>query len=408
MSDLAVRGWWGLLRDRSFGPFLVGKVVASIGIWMFATVAGVVTFEITGSAVAVGLVAAAQFTPQLLLAAYAGSWADRHQNLHQLTISYALACLVCLVVTAHALAVRTMDDVRMAVLVPCCVLVGAGIAIGGPMMQMVIPAIVEPAELSVAMTMDSMPMVIGRAFGPALGATVVVVAGAAPAFLLTGACFGLFALCLLLVRMPPPTLALGETSVRSGLRFIRQDPVVWRLLVGTAAIGIGCDPVLTLAPVISEELVGSPDLVGALTGAFGVGAGLGILVLDGLRRLLAIGVTNVVGLGVLAGGLLAVAACSGSEIGTIVAVAVAGVGLTVAFTSTTTLLQAHVPASYRGRVMSLWLVAFVGSRPLAAAVDGVVTEATSVAAAAVLVAGVVAAAAWLSRPRTVRRRSLCE
>lgn len=413
-SSRPARTSWQLLGDRNFGPFIIGKTIAAIGIWMFATVLAIVTFDLTGSAFDVGLTAGAQFVPQMVLAAWAGSLADRFQNLWQLTGSYAVAAAASLGV-GLAGTFSEGHSVGFATLVISALLVGLGVAIGGPMMQTVIPAMVRPEELPAAVTIDAMPMVVGRAVGPALGAALVVFVGPGEGFLVAAFCFAFFVACLLMVRLPEQAVVEGsaaaDTSVRSGISYIRRHPLVWRLLLGTAAIGVGSDPALTLAPVLSHEMTGSPNLVGPLTGCFGVGAAVGVLLTGVIRRRVGLVRTNQTGLAMLSVGLFLVTA---SRIGSdawldsavdhtlvLLAMGIAGSGVTVAFASTTTILQARLHDGFRGRVMSLWLTAWVGSRPIAATIDGAIADVSSVGTACAVVAAFVAFVLWQVRPHAL-------
>jgi hypothetical protein len=124
--------------------------------------------------------------------------------------------------------------------------------------------------------------------------------------------------------------------------------------------------------------------------AFGVGA---------VRRRVALGPMGVFGLAVLAAGLYGFAA-SPVVVLSLASLALAGVGFLLALTALTTELQRRVPEVLLGRVMALWTVAFLGSRPVAALMDGALADAfgprTAAAVAATLTAGV---AVWVHRAR---------
>jgi MFS family permease len=175
---------------------------------------------------------------------------------------------------------------------------------------------------------------------------------------------------------------------------VRQDPVLLVLLGGIAAVSVGADPAITLTPSLSHAFGQGVELVGVFASSFGAGAALGFVMLPlvagrfGLVRLAEIGLL------LLSGGSLALAVARAAPLA-IAAFAVAGVGMTLALTSLTTQIQQRVPDGVRGRVMALWSIAFLGSRPFAAAVDGAVAEWLSVEAALVAVSlSTLAAACW--------------
>lgn len=89
----AVRGSYLLMFDPVFGPFFWGKVLSTFGIWIYNIVAVIVAFQITGSALVVGLVSAIQFAPQLLFAPLSGKMADRGNAALQIVLGRALIAL---------------------------------------------------------------------------------------------------------------------------------------------------------------------------------------------------------------------------------------------------------------------------------------------------------------------------
>jgi predicted MFS family arabinose efflux permease len=175
------------------------------------------------------------------------------------------------------------------------------------------------------------------------------------------------------------------------------------LLVGAATVGIGTDPVITLTPSLADDLGGGERLVGAMASVFGIGAGLGFVVLGRCRLWLGLPRLATTGLGVLAAGF-ATLAFAPTPAAALTILLLTGVGMTFSLTSLTTLIQQRVTEEVRGRVMALWSVAFLGSRPLAAGTNGLVADLTSVRTALLLVAGVVVLGAWLSRPSRVAHR----
>jgi MFS family permease len=139
-----------------------------------------------------------------------------------------------------------------------------------------------------------------------------------------------------------------------------------------------------------------------MASAFGAGAAVTALASGGLRRRVNLAHLAPLGLTVFAGGLgaLALAPAPGWAVA---ATALAGAGMILAITSLTTQLQARLPEHLRGRVMALWMVAFIGSRPLAAAINGGVADVASARLALVVGVAVLLAGATVVRPRAVAR-----
>lgn len=161
-----------------------------------------------------------------------------------------------------------------------------------------------------------------------------------------------------------------------------------------AAIGIGSDPAITLAPSLSTKFTGDASSAGAIASAFGVGAGLGFLAIPLIRRIIRLNHQGLAGLLLMAGGFSALIVAN-EFLAALVAFLAAGLGMTLSLTSLSAQLQLRIPDELRGRIMALWGVAFIGSRPLAAAVNGAVADLGSASMALVLVVFTLICAALL-------------
>ena len=398
-ADAPPRTSWQLLRDPVFGPFFAGKAVSTAGIWVHNIVAAILAWELSGSALVVGLVSVAQFGPQLLFAPLSGAWADRGDRRRQVITGRLIAAggsggLALWLALVGVEGLPGAWPVVVAALV-----VGIGFVVGGPAMNALIPSLVRPNELAAAVAVNAIPFTVARAAGPAIGAVMATTLGPASAFALAAVTNLGFALILLPLPIGgrPRKDASADRRVRAGVRYLREDRGIVLLLLGVAAIGVGADPVITLTPALAAELGAGSTLVGVFASSFGIGAGSAFVFLSRLRLRYGLEVVAVLGLGLLAAGT----ALAG--VGPTPAVAVAGfvlggAGMTLALTSLSTLLQARLPDELRGRVMALWSVAFLGSRPLAAGANGAIADATAPVVAFLVVAVAVAAVAVAVRP----------
>jgi predicted MFS family arabinose efflux permease len=204
--------------------------------------------------------------------------------------------------------------------------------------------------------------------------------------------------------------ARGDPSVRAGLQWVRDDRRAVVLLVSMVAIGFATDPINTLTPPMAD-LVGDGDaLVGIMVAAFGAGAVIAAIFVDGIRARVGRERAGTIGLAVLAGAI-GLFALSASEAHALVTMALAGAGFLVAITSLTTQLQDRVPDPLRGRVLALWGVAFLGTRPISATIDGAIADLVSPRAAALAMAATALGAALLqgreaARPAAAQRPAL--
>jgi MFS family permease len=388
-----------VLVSRDFGVFFVGSSLSNIGTWFQNIAAGLLVYELTRSTLLVGAVNFAQFIGAFLLAPVAGAAADRFDRRRLLMVSQLGAAVV-----GGGLAVLTaLGLVNTPVVVLAASLLGLALAFMVPALLSLVPLLVPRADLDAAVSLNSVTFNLARAVGPVLGALVVERAGYALAFGLNAASFVAFVLALLLVRPRHQERATGpRPKLLETVRLIRSRPVWLALLVSVMAVSTSTDPVNTLTPELAKDVFDGRDLhVGLLVGSFGGGATVTAIALIGWvrrRRHALVGAMVVQGLG------LASVAVAPSLPWAMAGFAVSGGGFLAAITRGTVRLQAEVPDDQLGRVMALWSLAFVGTRPLAALVDGVAAELMGARGALVVLAiPVLVAAPWVHRKLAVGR-----
>lgn len=386
--------------DRVFGPFFVGKLLANVGIWIFNIATVILVFDSTGSPLLVGLVSVMLFAPQVLLVTVSGAVADRANRKFQL-LSGRLLCIAGTLTIWLLLWVGGESPPTWAIMAAVAT-VGVGFTVGGPAMQSMLPALVRPGETPKAVALDNFSFAIGRAFGPAVGGVMAVTVGLTWAFGVSTLLHVVFT--VVVAMLPPgeqPSAAAEDTSVRAGLAYVASRPAIAAVLLGVAAIGIGADPAITLAPSLVTQVGGGADLVGTFASAFGLGAFVAFFPQSLLTRRL--GSERLASLGLLcmaAGAVVLIVATATWVV--LLAFGLAGVGMTLALTALGTQLYARVPGAFRGRVMALWLLGFTGSRPLAAGLNGLLADAVSVGVALAATALMVLGAAWACRPAVLR------
>lgn len=386
-----------LLVDRVFGPYFAVNTLASIGLWAHNVVAAVVAYQLTGSALMVGAVSIAQFTPQLLFAPLAGARADRGNRVLQVALARTTTAAGGLVLAVWIGLVGTEGLPGAWPVIGTAFVVGVGFAVGAPAMQAILPALVRPSELATAVALSQMPFTIARTVGPAVGALLLVTTGPALAFGIAAALNLAYAWVVTRLRLRPvDRTPRDDGSVRAGLRYLRTDPRALVLLLAVTATGFGVDPVLTLTPPVADRLGGGESTVGLLVSAFGAGAALTAVVVGRVRRTFGTVRMGPAGMSLFAAGVVVLGVVQVTPV-VVVGVLVAGVGLMLTITSLTTQLQERLPEHMRGRIMALWSVAFIGSRPLAAAINGTLADHVAIELAVLLSGALLLAGAVISR-----------
>lgn len=392
------RGSFNLICDRSFGPFFAAFVVSAVGVWIHNIVAAVVVFQLTGSALATGAVSMAQFLPQLLLAPAAGALADRGNRVHQLVVGRCIAALGGGGLALWVAITGVGGLPGPAPVIGAGFVAGIGFAIGAPALQSLVPALVRPSELSTAVALAQVPHTLARGVGPAIGALILATLGPAAGFLVAAASNALhgFVAARLTLR-PMERRTTTDGSVRAGFHYLRVDSPSALLLAGIAAVGIGLDPLITLTPPLAAQLDGGSVLVGWLVSAFGAGATIVAMLLGRVQRRIGIERLSPFGFATFSAAYVSLTFVPSVAL-SLMAMFAAGTGSMLVMTSLTTQLQSRLPEEFRGRIMALWGVAYLGARPVGALVNGLVADLHSVDAAFLLMAALLTAGAFASRP----------
>lgn len=402
MAVPSPRSTLALIADRNFGPFFVGNLSSNIGTWFQQITAAIVVFDVTRSTFMVGMVGVSQFLPSLVLAPWTGAAADRFDRRRLLIGAQSTAAVAATILAVLTLTVGLAPFPGAWPVLVTAFVIGLANATATPAQQALVPALVPPANLDQAVALNSVTFNLARAIGPALGAAVLVTWGPGVAFSVNALSYLVLVGGLAMVRARPIARP-PRASIWVGFRHVRRDPILAVLLIGVTALGFGADPIITLTPALSEGLVDATftradGLVGLLISAFGAGAMLGALLVGRVRGrwghtrvatggLVLLG-TGMVGLGLAPGPWPA-----------LVAMLIGGMGFLFGVTSLTSAMHIRIPEELRGRVMALWGVAFLGSRPVAAFLDGSVADLVSPQAATFVSAAIVIAGAAVVRSR---------
>lgn len=388
-----------ILTERNFGVYFFGNSVSNIGTWFQNIAAAILVFRLTGSTLLVGVVNFAQFAGAMLLAPWAGAAADRFDRRKLLIVAQLLAT-----VTSAVLAVLAAAGLASApVVIAAAAVLGVSLAFMAPALLALVPLLVTRDDLTSALSLNSVSFNLARAIGPVIGAVVVDRFGVAVAFAVNAMTFLVFLVALLFVETKPQILATGPLpKLRDTARMVAADPLLLSLMLTIAVVSISTDPVNTLTPEVATRVLGGSDtLTGALVGAFGGGATLMALAGMGwLRRRKHRLVTAMLaeGIGLVVFGLATTLWLA------LAGMAIAGAGFLGGVTLATTRIQLTVADNELGRVMALWSLAFIGTRPIASLLDGVVadlagTRAASLVMAAPVLVGAVVMARVLKRLR---------
>ncbi len=365
-----------LMVDGRFGPYLGGNFVSNIGNWFQNVAAGIVVFQLTGSNTLVGMVSVLQFLATLALAPWSGALADRLDRRKMLMLAQVVSAVGAFGLALWVAIVGVEGLPGIWPVLAASGVIGIGFAIGISAMNALVPALVDPPDLDQAIALNSATFTVARAIGPALAGLVIATFGAAVAFGANALTFLPLIVVLALTRPRDVDRSSGDRSVRAGLSYTRERPAMPWLILATLAVGWAGDPVNTLAPAYADLFGRGESFVGLQVAAFGTGSALSSLGVGAVRGRLGLLRTTRFGLVLLAVGLIGYATAP-NEVVVLSSLFVAGIGFLLGVTTTNSNLQRRLDEDMRGRVMALWSMAFLGSRPLAGLIDGVVADLTS-------------------------------
>jgi MFS family permease len=365
-----------LLGDRRFGPYLAANFTSNLGNWFQNLAAGIVVFQLTGSNTLVGLVSVLQFLGTLVLSPWSGALADRFDRRRLLLVAQCISAAgaVGLAIWVGLEGVEGLPGIWP--VLAASGVIGLGYALGISAMNALVPALVEPSDLEGAIALNSASFTLARAIGPAFAGLVVAAAGAAWAFGINALTFIPLIIVLLVIRPRLVERASGDRSVRAGFAYVRQHKSMLWLVLATLTIGWSADPVNTLSPAYAEMFGQDETFVGLQVAAFGAGAAVMSAGIGWVRSRLSLEATAKLGIALLGFGLIGFALAPTAWF-VLAALFLAGVGFLLGVTTTNSNLQHRLDENMRGRVMALWSMAFLGSRPIAALIDGAVADLVS-------------------------------
>ncbi len=373
------------LHHRDFRVLWVGACASSIGTWMQSLAENWLVLSLTASAFYLGLDAFLQQLPIMLFTLIGGVVADRHDRRRTLIASQWVQ-----LATAGILAALVYFNViQIWHILLLSFITGSAQAFGGPAYQSLIPSLVGKQDLTNAIALNSIQFNVARMVGPLLaGATLAAFkrGGVADATAYA-ACFTLNALSFLLVivslmslhikHMPAPRTHNMFDELRQGLRFVREERSIMALMVLGAATTFFGIPMLTLLPVFAKDVFGSGvEGYSALLAFSGAGAVAGSMVVAWLGRFPRMGLTTLL-VEVFFAAMITMLALNRSLYLSYVLLFVSGLALMIVLSSITSLVQLIAPNEMRGRVMSIYLVAFRGGMPIGSLVSGFIASVTS-------------------------------
>ncbi len=369
-------------RYRDFRLVWSGAFTSTTGTWMQNVAQSWLILNLTGSAFYLGLTGFLGDLPILLFSLVGGAVADRLDRRKLLLGSQYVQMTCAFILTALVLS----DRVRAWHILALVFVAGIGQSFGGPAYQALIPSLVRREEVPNAIAMNSLQFNLARMIGPLLAGVILAAAGIAWCFALNGLSFIAVIVGLYFVRAsftPQKTEESVLRGIRNGFSFVRSQGPLWQLSVLGFISTFCAIPLLTLLPVFARDIFHSGATGYAhMLSTSGAGAITGALLYAGAshkegRGRLALRVQAVFAL------LLCIFALSRNLLVSYAALFLGGICLITMFASITSLVQLACTEEMRGRVMSIFMLAFRGGMPLGNLAMGYLADKFSPSAALV-------------------------
>jgi MFS family permease len=347
--------------------YFAGLLVSNIGSWLQFTATSVLLYDIDKKATDVGLNTMFQFLPMLILGAWAGGFADRHDRR-----TIAIYTQAALGVQAVFLAIADFTgNATLPVVFASSLVLGLVNAMDNPARRGLVTELVEPIEISNAMSLNTTVMTGSRIFGPALAAVLVGPLGMAWLFALNAASY-LFVIGSLLMidktkMLPATSAARGGKPVREGLSFVWRDPMLRRAFIVFTVVSTFAFNYSVVMPKLSDVRWGQANGYPILLTCVSIGSVFGALATARFTRITMKWYATLVIINGVS--CIAIAWAPNFLVACILCLPL-GLGGTGLVASMNGLSQQNTAPEMRSRMLALVAVAFLGSTPIGGPITG--------------------------------------
>ena len=374
-DEPASRGLAFMLRalsHRNYQLFFSGQSISLIGTWMTRIATSWLVYRLTGSALLLGAVGFAGQIPSFLLAPFAGVLVDRW-NRHRLLIATQVLALL----QSLGLAILTLTGVvQIWHIILLSIFQGLINAFDMPARQAFVVEMVEKREdLPNAIALNSSMVNAARLLGPSIGGVIIAAVGEGWCFMLDAISYLAVIASLLAMKITPRlTKQFREAKMlqqlREGWKYASRFAPIRKVLLLLALVSLVGMPYTVLMPVFANEILhGGPSTLGLLMAASGVGALVGALLLAARKSVLGLGKYIPLMAGAFGAGLIAFSFSRALWLSMLLMI-VTGLGFMVQMAASNTVLQTIVEEDKRGRVMSFYTMAFMGTAPFGSLLAG--------------------------------------
>ena len=393
----AIKNIFSSLHSRNYRLYFTGQGVSLIGTWMQNIALSWLVYRLSGSVFLLGLVGFTTHIPSFIVSPFAGVITDRFNRLKIMKLAQVFFML-------HALTMAILvltNTIEIWHIITLSIVFGIINAFDTPARQsLVIDLIDNPKDLGNAIALNSAIFNAGRLVGPAIAGITIAVVGEGICFLLNALSFVAVIAALMQIKIPVKQISIHpgnfKKSFTEGFHYTFHSMPIRTLITMLAILSLIGLPVVVLLPAYAKEILhGSADTLGYLMAALGAGALCGALYMASRKTVLGLGRIISLSIGVYG---LALALASFSQV-TWVSMTIfffTGLTMVLSLSSINTMLQTIADEDKRGRVMSFYAMALMGTTPIGNLLSGTLASGIGIPYT-LLISGTITvlSAAWL-------------
>lgn len=403
-----IRSIFSSLRSRNYRLYFTGQGISLTGSWMQNIALSWLVYRLSGSVFLLGFIAFSTEIPNFILAPFTGVLTDRFNR--QRIMILAQGCFLLQALTMALLVLLGFIEVWH--IFTLSILFGVISAFEAPARQsMVVDLIDKPEDLGNAVALNSALFNGARLVGPAVAGITIALVGEGICFLINAVSFIAVIIALWLLKIPKKPRVLKTVnfreSFREGLHYTFQSVPIRTLLLTLAALSLVGLPFMVLLPAYAKEILkGGSGTLGFLMSALGAGALAGAIYLAARNSVLGLG--KIISLSTIVLGLAIIAASFSHTLRLSLATFFfAGFSMILSIAAINTMLHALADEDKRGRVMSFYAMALMGTVPIGNLLAGSIASGIGIAAT-LLLGGIITALAgiWFEINRKTLRRHI--
>lgn len=363
------------LKSRNYRLYFGGQGLSLIGTWMTQVATIWLVYQLTDSALLLGIVGFIGQIPSFFIAPFAGVLVDRFNRHRILVITQILAMIQSLALAALALT----GIINIWQIIFLSMFQGFINAFDAPARQALVPEIVERKEdLANAIALNSSLVNGGRLIGPSIAGLLIATVGAGVCFLIDGISYIAVIAALLAMKLKPKKIAIKTANplqrLKEGFTYAFGFPPIRAILLLLALFSLMGMPYTILMPIFATKILhGGPQTLGFLMAASGVGALIGAIYLSSRQSVLGLGKVIAFSPAILGIGLIIFSLSRVLWLSLLIMLLI-GFGAILQIASSNTVLQTIIEDDKRGRIMSLWAMAFIGIVPIGNLFAGVLAS----------------------------------